>query len=148
MNTKERKILNRIQEDFPLIERPYAQIGRETGLSEKEVMATIKKMLASGVIRRFGVLVNHKKLDYFSTLLGVRVSAARLPQIVAHVTRRPEVTHCYQREGEYNLWFTFLTPKKTIFEKFLVSVKKKVGSENVMNLPTIRSFKLKTTFAV
>lgn len=148
MEAKDRKLLNRLQENFPLVEKPYQLIAKELGLSEAEVIKRTEKLFANGVIRRFGVLINHKKLDYFSTLIGVRVSDQNLNTLVDLVTKRPEVTHCYQREGKYNLWFTFLTPKKAVFEKFFAGLKKKFGAENILNLPTVRSFKLRTTFEV
>jgi len=148
MDAKDRKLLNRLQENFPLVGEPYKKIGAEIGLSEKEVLGRIKKFYGEGVIRRFGILINHKTLKYFSTLLGVRISEKKLPALVKFVTRRPEVTHCYHRRGEYNLWFTFLTPKKSVFEKFYAQLKRKYGAENILNLPTIRSFKLRTTFEV
>ena len=148
MHPKDRKILNVLQENFPLEERPYLKIAQKLKISEREVLDRAQKLMEEGVIRRFGILINHKKLDYYSTLLGAKVSDEALPRLVKLVTSRPEVTHCYQREGDYNLWFTFLTPKKATFLKFFARVKKMVGEKNVLNLPTVRSFKLRTTFAV
>ncbi|MEK7376056.1 MAG: Lrp/AsnC family transcriptional regulator [Candidatus Margulisiibacteriota bacterium] len=148
MKAEAKKILNAIQEDFPLVERPYLELSKKLKISEKKVLAGIKKMMEDGTIRRFGVLVNHKHLHYFSTLLGVRVSDEMLPQIAKFVAKRSEVTHCYHRGGDFNLWFTFLTPRKAVFDKFFAQVEKKVGKDNILNLPTIKSFKLKTTFKV
>ncbi|MBI5399669.1 Lrp/AsnC family transcriptional regulator [Candidatus Saganbacteria bacterium] len=148
MDAKDRKLLNRLQENFPLVKEPYKNLGEEVRLAEKEVRERIKRFYQQGLIRRFGVLINHKTLKYFSTLLGVKVAETELPNLVALVTSRPEVTHCYQRRGEYNLWFTFLTPKQAIFEKFYSQLKKKYGAENILNLPTIRSYKLRTTFEI
>ncbi len=148
MNENDKKILNLIQENFPLVERPFEEIAKKVQIPEAEVISRIKDMRSNGVIRRFGVLINHKKLDYFSTLLGIRTSGDMLQKMVDFVTKRPEVTHCYQRDGEYDLWFTFLTPDKKIFEEFYSEVKKLAGAGNVLNLPTIKSFKLKTTFEV
>lgn len=148
MDPKDRKLLNRLQENFPLVERPYKQIAAELGLTEKEVIGRMGKMYAGGIVRRFGLLINHKKMNYFSTLLGVKVSAARLPELIKFAASRPEVTHCYEREGKYNLWFTFLTPKKAIFTRFFAGLEKKFGANNILNLPTVKSHKLQTTFKV
>ena len=148
MNQTDKKILNALQENFPFIERPYLEISKKIKVPEKAIIERAQKLLNEGVIRRFGILINHKTLHYFSTLLGVRISAKELPCLVEYVTKRPEVTHCYNREGEYNIWFTFLTPKRFVFEKFLKQLAKKFGKENILNLPTIKSFKLKTTFNV
>ena len=58
----DRKILNNIQKNFPVCIRPYRVIGERLGLTEDEVINKIKELNKSGVICRFGVSVNHKKL--------------------------------------------------------------------------------------
>lgn len=148
MGPKDKKILNRLQENFPLDLRPYKSLAKDLKMSEGEVLGRLKKLMGDRIIRRFGILIDHKALGYYSTLLGVRLDSSKLPGLLSKLLRSPEITHCYEREGDYNLWFTFLTPKLSHFNKFLAKLKKAVGAKNILNLPTKRNFKLKTTFRI
>lgn len=50
----DRKILQVIQSDFPLMERPYLQVAESVGISEGEVLERIGRMQEEGLIRRLG----------------------------------------------------------------------------------------------
>ena len=56
------RLLAAIQEGLPLVPRPYAEIGRQIGLNEETVIEKLKHWVESGVIKRFGVIVRHRKL--------------------------------------------------------------------------------------
>ncbi|HBA54428.1 MAG TPA: hypothetical protein DCZ04_08225, partial [Syntrophorhabdus aromaticivorans] len=55
MDEIDRKILNLLQEEFPLDPHPFAEIGRRTGLEEREALERVKQLKDSGLIRRIGV---------------------------------------------------------------------------------------------
>ncbi|MCP4452467.1 MAG: Lrp/AsnC family transcriptional regulator, partial [Planctomycetes bacterium] len=68
MDKFDRQILDALQKEFPLSERPYQVIAEKMGCSEDEVWQRVKAMVASGVIRRLGASLDSRKLGYASTL--------------------------------------------------------------------------------
>ncbi len=62
MDEIDKKILNLIQEEFPLHKRPYKEIGRQVNIDEKEAVKRVQKLKDAGVIRRIGVVFEPKKL--------------------------------------------------------------------------------------
>jgi DNA-binding Lrp family transcriptional regulator len=148
MDDLDRMILNEIQSDFPLSQRPYRDLGKRLNLSENEVLDRVKALQAEGIIRRIGGNFNSKKLNFKSTLCAAKVPEGKLDQFVEAVNRYPGVTHNYLRNHEYNVWFTFIAPTTTYIEKALQEIRKVTGVKDVLNLPALRTFKIKVDFEV
>jgi DNA-binding Lrp family transcriptional regulator len=103
-------ILNRIQSDFPITSRPFLALADELGLTEEEVLERVARLKAGGVIRRIGGNFVPGKLGYVSTLCAACVPADQVESFAKIVNRYPGVTHNYQRDNTYNVWFTFIAP--------------------------------------
>ncbi|MCZ7373098.1 MAG: Lrp/AsnC family transcriptional regulator, partial [Candidatus Methanoperedens sp.] len=56
----DKKILNEIQLDFPLVHRPFRQLGEKLGIEEAEVITRIKRLSKDGAIRRIGPIISTK----------------------------------------------------------------------------------------
>lgn len=141
-------LLDEVQKDIPAVERPFAALGRKLGISEKEVLAVLKGLKRSGVIRRIGGSFDTRKLGFSSTLAGMKVSPARLTAVAKIISKLPGVTHCYERKHEINLWFTLadsggVKSVNAAIEKF----KELPGVEGCWSFPVKRMFKIKTFFA-
>ena len=68
----DRKILNRIQSDFPIDRRPYRVIAHDVGLEEEEVLQRVSTLKEAGIIRRIGGNFAPEKLGFSSTLCAAR----------------------------------------------------------------------------
>lgn len=143
----DRKILNCIQEEIPLNSRPFRILSKKIGIEEGQLLQRIKQLKTQGVIRNFSCRLNHKKLKFKSTLIALKVPLNRVRAFAKEVSNYPAVTHCYLRKGEYNLWYV-LVYKDGRTNKFLKKMEKKIGKENILNLPTQRQFKLKTKLMI
>ncbi len=146
MDRNDRAILNEIQSDFPLVIRPYAELGRRVGLTEKEVLDRVGKLKKRGVIRRIGANFHSNMLDFTSTLCAARVPEEKLDFFVQKVNSYPGVTHNYLRTGDYNVWFTFIAADMDFIEEALRSIELETGVRNILNLPAVRLFKIKVDF--
>jgi DNA-binding Lrp family transcriptional regulator len=144
----DRSILNEIQSDFPISSRPYHELGKRLSLSEKEVLDRVKALKAEGIIRRIGGNFNSRMLNFTSTLCAAKVPAEKLEEFVKAVNRHPGVTHNYLRNHEYNVWFTFIAPSMASIEKALQEIRKATGVADILNLPALRTFKIKVDFDV
>jgi DNA-binding Lrp family transcriptional regulator len=144
----DRSILNEIQSDFPIASRPYHELGKRLSLSEKEILDRVKELKAEGIIRRIGGNFNSRMLNFKSTLCAAKVPAEKLEEFVKAVNRHPGVTHNYLRNHEYNVWFTFIAPSMASIEKALQDIRKATGVNDILNLPALRTFKIKVDFDV
>ncbi|MFO8089465.1 MAG: AsnC family transcriptional regulator [Desulfatiglandaceae bacterium] len=148
MDEKDREILNEIQSAFPIVSRPYAELGARLGLKEEEVLDRVVKLRKSGVIRRIGANFHSNRLDFSSTLCAARVPKEKLELFVRKVNSYPGVTHNYLRPGNYNVWFTFIAPDMISIENALRDIEAETGVEKILNLPALRLFKIKVDFEI
>lgn len=148
LSTIERRILDCVQTDIPLASRPFRILSRRLNIGEKEFIEKLKALKDKVVIRSFSIGLNHARLGFRSTLVGLRVSDDKVESIARAITRYPEVTHCFLREGDYNLWSVFIYSRKERLNGFLNRFAKRVGRGNILNLPTKKKFKLRTRLKV
>jgi DNA-binding Lrp family transcriptional regulator len=143
----DKAILNEIQSHFPIVERPYAEVGERVGAPEDEVIRRVEKMYETGVIRRIGANFTSRKLGYTSTLCAATVPEEKLDQFVEVVNRYPGVTHNYLRRHRYNVWFTLIAESEGRLEEILEEISRATGVE-VLSLPAQEIFKIKVDFPV
>ncbi|HET9699886.1 MAG TPA: Lrp/AsnC family transcriptional regulator [Burkholderiales bacterium] len=99
-----------LQDGFPLLARPYAEIGARAGLGEHEVLQRLCQWLAEGVVKRIGVIVRHHELGYRANAMVVwDVPDAEADRVGRAFARREFVTLCYRRprrppDWPYNLF--------------------------------------------
>jgi len=106
----EKALIEIISEGLPLVERPYAAIATQLGCSEITVIDGIERIMARGDIKRFGVVVRHRKLGYRANGMVVwDIPDARVAELGHCIGQYSFVTLCYQRprrlpEWRYNLF--------------------------------------------
>ena len=148
MDEIDRVILNRIQSNFPLISRPFLEIGQETGISEREALERIKRLKQKGIIRKIGAEFDSRKLGYASTLCAARVAEEEVQRFVELINSYPGVTHNYRRRHRYNIWFTFIAESKGKIGQYLTEIRDRSGISDILDLPAVRLFKLKVDLRV
>lgn len=60
-----------IQDGFPLVSHPYAEIAKSAGMTEARVIERLAAWLADGVIKRIGIIVRHHELGYRANAMMV-----------------------------------------------------------------------------
>jgi len=144
----DKEILNQIQSDFPINPRPYKSIADLVGLTETEVISRIARLKETGIIRRIGGNFVPEKLGFISTLCAANVPEDRIDDFTKVVNSYPGVTHNYQRDSKYNIWFTFIASSIEEIENNLKQISAKTGIKDILNLPATRVFKIKAEFTV
>jgi DNA-binding Lrp family transcriptional regulator len=142
----DRAILNRIQSDFPMTPRPYLSIAESLGFSENEVIKRIYRLKKKGIIRRIGGNFVPEKLGVVSTLCAAKVPEHTIDNFAGTVNRYLGVTHNYQRNNQYNIWFTFIAPSMKEIEENLKNISMETEIEGILNLPATKVFKIKAHF--
>ena len=148
MNETDRKILNEIQSDFPITSRPYRDLGNRLNLTEEDVLASVRRMKAEGIIRRIGGNFHSSRLNFVSTLCAAKVPEEKVDTFVHIVNQYPGVTHNYLRSNTYNIWFTFIAENMTIIDNALKNISEQTGVTEILNLPAEKMFKIKVDFEV
>jgi len=143
-----KNILNRIQADFPIHPRPYKILAKELGLSEDQLIHRIEQMKQEMIIRRIGGNFSPDRLGYYSTLCAARVDSDKIDLFTATVNAFRGVTHNYQRDHQYNIWFTFIAPSIQEIKQSLETISKKTGVTEILNLPATHVFKIAAHFKV
>jgi DNA-binding Lrp family transcriptional regulator len=137
------KLLAELRGRFPLVERPFQEIGHRLGMSEAEAMERTKALVREGVIRRIGYMPGESlRRSRATTLVGMKVPKERIETAAGLVNARRGVSHNYLREHELNLWFTLSAPDKKRLEMDLQEVLREVRPEEWVSLPAVRMFKL------
>ncbi len=146
MDSVDRKLLNLIQRNFPLTPEPFAQIGQLMGLAEEEVIQRIRKLKTLNIIHRIGASMNSRRIGMVGSLCAARVPENRVRHFVDMVNSHPGVTHNYRRHHPYNIWFTLTAESQKEIEDFLEVVREKTGVKEIVNLPSLRIFKIQVQF--
>ncbi|MCK4998559.1 MAG: hypothetical protein KAS23_03455 [Anaerohalosphaera sp.] len=148
MDELNKKIISELQQGFPLEVNPYDIIAGKLGISVDELWERVQQLVGEGVIRRIGVSLDSRKLGYASTLAAVCVAPENVDRGAEVVGRYPEVTHSYERKGEFNIWFTLIAVDNVRIEVVLEEIRAVLGlnSADVLNLPVLNLFKLDARF--
>jgi DNA-binding Lrp family transcriptional regulator len=105
----DRKLINALQGDFPLVPEPYRQVAATLGLSEEELLRRLDSLLERRVLTRFGPMFQIERAGGAFVLAAMRVPEAEFERVAAQVNAFPEVAHNYRREHALNMWFVLAT---------------------------------------
>ncbi|MBI3794568.1 MAG: Lrp/AsnC family transcriptional regulator [Nitrospinae bacterium] len=146
MDSVDRAVLNVIQTGFPVASRPYAVIGEKTGLTEEEAFSRIQNLKKGGIIRRIGASYDSRGLHFSSTLCSAKVPPEKIEAVVKAINKYHEVTHNYERNHAYNIWFTLIAESKERIQQILDEICGETGISVIRNMPAIKKFKIKVDF--
>ena len=120
LDALDRAIIDGLQGDFPICERPYAEAAKTLGIDEETLIARLQRMLDACVLTRFGPMFQIERMGGSFVLAAMRVPDEDWERVVEVVNRFPEVAHNYRREsvhksgqgagsGDLNMWFVLAT---------------------------------------
>lgn len=144
MEALDQKILEIVQDGFPLEERPYAVLGRLLGVSEEEAFDSVEGLRKSGVIRRLGGVYDSRRLGYISRLCAGVVSEDKLESFAAAADRIPAITHNYVRSHAYNVWFTVIARSESEIQETVRGLEAETALHDAHVLSASKMFKINT----
>ncbi len=146
LDSLDKQLLNLIQSHLPIVPEPYRKLAETLGTTEEDILARLKRLIESGVIRRLGAIFDSRQVGYSGTLCALKVPAERIKEVAAVINSFPGVTHNYLRDHPYNMWFTLLVESPARLEATLEEIKKRTGIEDILHLPASRIFKIRVNF--
>jgi len=142
LDSVDKKLLNEIQWVFPLAERPYLEIANRHEISEDEAMRRISAMKAIGIIRQINAIFDTRRLGYKSALVAFSVMPDRLDSVAERINEHTGVSHNYERNHEYNMWFTLAVPPGSDMKEDLDRMAALDGVIKYRVLPTLKLYKI------
>ena len=98
LSEKDRAIVRTLAGDVPVCARIYKGVAEQLGMTEGDLLERLRDWQASGVLRRFGLLLRHRKIGFKAN--GMCCWDMPEEEVAAagrRVAAFPEVTHCYER---------------------------------------------------
>ena len=123
----DRRIINSLQEGFPLCPRPFAEAGRRLGLSEAELIDRLENLRRRGAITRFGPFFDAAAMGGAFCLCAMAVPEERFGTVATQVNAHPEVAHNYERAHKLNMWFVLATERLTQIEETARAIEVETG---------------------
>ena len=138
----DKQLLNDIQWVFPLVDRPYLEISKRHNMSEDEVMRRIAYMKDMGLIRQINAIFDTRRLGYKSALVAFAVMPDKLDSVANEVNKHPGVSHNYERNHDFNMWFTLAVPPYGEMKRDLDRLASLDGVIKYRLLPTLKLYKI------
>ncbi len=142
----DRRILNRLQEDLPFVERPWQAIADELSITESFLLMEIAFLKKKGIIRRINAVFVPRRIGFASTLIAVKAATANIERVAKKINSYPEVTHNYRRGAEYNLWFTLVARDRKRIAQIKNQIKKDKDVQRLLDFPVLKLFKINVKF--
>jgi DNA-binding Lrp family transcriptional regulator len=140
------RLLSLLQREFPIARRPYRGLAEKLDTGEDEIISQVKELKAKGLVRLIGPVMDARRLGYQSTLIAMKVTADRLEQAERVVAEHSGVSHGYEREHDFNVWFTLSLPHTITVADELRRLALVTGAEAAISLPARRLFKIGAYF--
>jgi len=144
LDGQDRKLLNAVQRDFPLEERPFARLAERVNLSEREVLRRVARYKQRGIVRQIGAIFDTRSLGYASSLVAMSVPAEREDNAAAILNEHPGISHNYRRNHLFNLWFTLaIAPTSRLgLQGTVDKLHRMCQADSTRLLPTLKRYKI------
>jgi len=139
MDDVDRRIIDTLQGGFPVCERPFAAAAAELAITEDDLIARVDRLLADGMLTRFGPLFDAEKMGGAFTLAAMQVPESDFDRIAAQVNAFPEVAHNYARDHALNMWFVVATETPEAIDEVIGRIERASGLP-VLDFPKEREF--------
>ncbi|MHC4249489.1 MAG: Lrp/AsnC family transcriptional regulator [Planctomycetota bacterium] len=144
----DRSLLRAVQEGFPLVPEPYAELARTCDTTSKEALRRIARLREAGVIRRLGAFVDSRAIGMVTTLASADVEDDAVERVAGVFDSWPEVTHSYLRDGRPNIWFALVAPSREAVDARIAEARELEGVRSCDDYPAKRVFKLRVKLGV
>lgn len=144
LSALDKQLLNRYQQDFPLVERPFLQIAEQLGVAEQTVLAAYQRLSEQRYVSRIGPVIAPNRIGA-SALVAMAIPPDELETVAGLVSAYPHVNHNYERDNHYNLWFVLMADNSVTLQQLVAEIEQRSGYP-AMLLPMLRDFYINLGF--
>ncbi|MBL4899535.1 MAG: hypothetical protein JKX76_07820 [Colwellia sp.] len=126
-----------IEKGLPTHLFPYQAIAEQLALTEQQVLMQISLWQKEGLIRRFGLVIKHRKLGYDSNAMVVwNIPNDEMDNVALKLAKCAPVSLCYQRprrlpDWPYNLFCMIHGTDRTLVLKQIDQITEQLGLESI-----------------
>jgi len=142
---RQNALAHAVQAAFPLARDPYAVLGARIGAPGRQVREQLAIWEDAELLREISAVLEGASLGHESALVAGAVGAD-IDRISAIVNRHPTVTHNYERDHHYNLWFTIAAPAEIGLEPMVAALARQAGVDRFHILRRTHTFKIGVNF--
>jgi DNA-binding Lrp family transcriptional regulator len=145
----DRTLLDQIQAGIPLTEKVWDTIGEQLGITGSEVLRRLRLLHDAHILRDIGPVIEPGEVGLeASSLIALRVAPERIREVAAIINEYEEVSHNYQRDHTYNLWFTLTasSPQELAMVREEICRRAGLEAKDVLDLPRVQRFKIGVRF--
>ena len=142
----DRRVINELQQDLPLVSRPFAVMSTHSGIDETNFLSLCQSLLSRGIMRRFGAAINHRGAGFAANSMTCWVVPTDKVETVGNkLASLPEVSHCYERQTNplwhHNLFVMIHGRTKEACQEIAEKVSVETGFTDYVMLLSVREFK-------
>jgi DNA-binding Lrp family transcriptional regulator len=146
LSLEERMVVDVLQQDLPLANRPFDAMAEATGMTADDFLAYCRRLKECGEMRRFGASVRHHAVGYSANAMVCwGVPESMVEEVGGIMAGYGEVSHCYQREPApdwpYNMYTMVHARTKEDLQKAIDRIAGTTGIEEYRALYTVRELK-------
>lgn len=146
LTPQDRKLIRVLQQDLPLVSRPFDQLAEQADCSVEALLASCEQFLARKQMRRFSAVLQHRKAGFGANAMGVwQCDEDQIDEMGKRCAAFDEVSHCYHRPAyddlPYNLYTMVHGKTREDALAVLDRIQKVTGIEKRSALWSTREFK-------
>lgn len=127
LDVADKALINLLQDGFPLVPDPFAEVGEALGLTGADVRGRIERLLAEGVLTRFGPMFDAAAMGGGFSLCAMAVPDDDYERIADIVNGFDQVAHNYARDHDLNMWFVIAAETTAEIEKTIAAIEAVTG---------------------
>ncbi len=144
-----KEMLQALESDLPCEPRPFLRLAEKFGVSEEELLQSLRQGLKEGLLRRYGARVNHYRAGFSHNVMVVwQIPEEEVEKAAAIMASHPAVSHCYERPSfptfPYNLYTMIHGRSREGCEAAIAQIAADSGVRTYRALWTVKEYK-KTT---
>lgn len=146
LGTRERDAIRALQEDLPLVPKPFEVAGEPLGFGGGELVECAKSFIDRKLMRRFAAVMNHRSAGFKANAMGVwAVPEERVEEIGPVMASFASVSHCYRRPT-YEDWpysvFTMIHGRNSDdIDEAIAAIEEETGIEDHDLLWSVKEYK-------
>ncbi|HEX78306.1 MAG TPA: Lrp/AsnC family transcriptional regulator [Dehalococcoidia bacterium] len=146
LSPAERAIINELQQDLPLIPRPFDLMAQRLGMDTAEFLELCRSLLHRGIMRRFGASIKHDRVGFLANAMACWTAPMALVNLAGRrLAALLEVSHCYERQTSplwpYNLFAMIHGHSPGACREVADKVSRETGLDECQLLFSVKEFK-------
>ena len=98
LTEREIELIRILQEDLPLVPKPFEIWAVQAGLTERELLEEARRFIERGFMRRFSAVLHHRNAGFRANDMVVwAIPKEQIHEVGQKFARYREISHCYER---------------------------------------------------